>query len=95
MKPDISIKLSELDNLTALHYKIILYLDGIKESTQTQMGKAFGTRNQYVNKLCKELESMDIIRIKRIEGRNIYWALNPNPNLQIEGQVKMEGINNL
>ena len=92
MKSNIAIKLSEIKELTTYHYKVILYLDGTSEATQSQMCKQFGTTKQRVNKICKDLESMDIIQIKRKEGRNIFWELNTNPKLQIKGQIKLEDI---
>lgn len=92
LKSNIAIKLSEIKELTTYHYKVILYLDGAGEATQTQMSQQFDTTKQRVNKICKELESMDIIRIKRQEGRNIFWELNPKPKFQIKGQIKLEDI---
>lgn len=92
MKSNISIKLSEIKGLTTYHYKVILYLDGAGEATQSQMSKQFETSKQRVNKICKELESMDIIQIKRIEGRNVFWELNPKPTFQHKGQMKLDGI---
>lgn len=92
MKSDISIKLSKLKEITTYHYKVILYLDGVDEATQTQMSKEFETTKQRVNKVCKELASMDIIQVKRTEGRNVFWTLNPKPEFQIIGQLKLEDI---
>lgn len=79
MKSNIAIKLSEIKELTNYHYKVILYLDGASEATQSHMSKQFETTKQRVNKVCKDLESMDIIQIKRKEGRNVFWELNPKP----------------
>lgn len=79
MKSNIAIKLSEIKELTTYHYKVILYLDGAGEATQSHMSKQFETTKQRVNKVCKDLESMDIIQIKRKEGRNVFWELNPKP----------------
>lgn len=90
MKPNISIKLSEHKNLTTYHYKVILYLDGVEESTQTKMSENLGTTKQRINKICKELESMNIIKCKRKEGRNIYWELNPKPTFECKGQIKLD-----
>ena len=73
MKSNIAVKLSEIDNLTTTyHYKVILYLDGTGEATQTKMREHLGTTKQRINKICKELQSIDIIRIKHKEGRNIF-----------------------
>lgn len=68
MKPVIAIKLSEIKELTTYHYKVILYLDGNGESTQTKMSQDLETTKQRLNTVCKELQSMDIIRIKHKEG---------------------------
>ena len=92
MKSIIALKLSELKGLTTYHYKVILYLDGTGEATQTKMSEDLETRKQKINTICKELESMDIIQIKRIEGRNVFWELNPKPKFQIKGQIKLEDI---
>ena len=43
MKSNIAVKLSEIDNLTTYHYKVILYLDGTGEATQTKMSEHLGT----------------------------------------------------
>lgn len=96
MKPDVSKKLSKTDGLTTYNYKIILYLDAIKEANQSKMAEELlpvrceKARKQTINRACKELESMNIIRIKRKEGRNIIWELNPNPDVQIQGQTKID-----
>ncbi len=92
MKSSIAIKLSEIKELTTYHYKVILYLDGAGEATQAHMSKQFETTKQRVNKICKDLESMGIIQIKRKEGRNVFWELNSNPKFQIKGQMKLEYI---
>lgn len=92
LKSNTAIKLSEIKELTTYHYKVILYLHGAGEATQTQMSEQFETTKQRVNKICKELKSMDIIQIKRKEGRNIFWELNPKPNFQVKGQIKLENI---
>ena len=69
-----------------------MYLDGSGEATQTQMSQQLETTNQRFNTICKELESMDIVQVKRKEGRNIFWALNPNPKFQIKGQISIKYI---
>lgn len=90
MKPAIAIKLSEIKELTTYHYKVILYLYGHNESTQTKMSQDLETTKQRLNAICKELQSMDIIRVKRKEGRNIFWELNPKPTFQHKGQLKLD-----
>lgn len=90
MKPTVAIQLSELENLTTYHYKVILYLEGSGEATQTKMSEKLGTSKQRINTVCKELQSIDIIKVKRKEGRNIFWELNPKPTFQTKGQLKMD-----
>lgn len=92
MKPSTLVELAELKGLTTYHYKVILYLLGKKESTQTEMCREFDVSKQNINKICKELSSMNIIEIKRKEGRNIFWCLNPSPKFQVKGQLKLEDI---
>lgn len=92
MKPSVSIRISEIKELTTYHYKVILYLDGSGEATQSQMSERLETTKQRINAVCKELESMDIIQVKRKEGRNIFWELNPKPKFQIKGQMKLTNI---
>lgn len=92
MKSDILIKSAELKGLTTYHYKIILYLLGKKEATQAEMTQELETSKQNINKVCKELNSMNIIEIKRKEGRNMFWTLNQNPTFQAKGQMKLDDI---
>ncbi|MBQ8998147.1 MAG: winged helix-turn-helix transcriptional regulator [Clostridium sp.] len=93
MKANTSVQLAELKGLTTYHYKVILYLFGKKEATQSEMSKNFEVSKQNINKVCKELCSMDIISIKRKEGRNTFWSLNPNPRFQAKGQLRLEDFN--
>ena len=92
MKSNLSVSLAEHDELTTYHYKVILYLDGIGEATQTKMSEQLGTTKQRINKICKDLKSMDMIQVKRTEGRNVFWELNPKPKFQIKGQIKLEDM---
>ena len=85
-------KLSGMKELTTVHYKVILYLDGNGRGTQTEMSEHFGTTKQRINKICKELQSMDILRVESTLGRNVFWELNPKPKFQIKGQIKLEDI---
>ena len=84
--------LKHSQELKNYHYKIILYLDGVGTATQSQMSEYLGATKQRISVICIELQSMDIIKVNRKEGRNIFWELNPEPKLQIKGQVKMKGI---
>lgn len=90
IKSNVSIRLSELKELTTYHYKVILYLNGASEATQTQMSKSLNTTKQRINTICKELQSMDIIYVLRKEGRNVFWSLNPKPTFQEKGQIKLD-----
>lgn len=92
MKPNILIKLAELKELTTYHYKVILYLLGKKEATQAEMTQELETSKQNINKVCKDLSSIDIIEIKRKEGRNIFWVLNLNPTFKAKGQLTLDDI---
>ena len=89
MKKDTIKKLAELKGLTTYHYKVILYLMSETESTQVKVAESLGVKRQNINKTFKELDSMDIIQISRIDGKNIYWKLNSNPKLQIKGQLRL------
>ena len=90
LKSEVLTKLSELKGLTTYHYKVILYLIGSKEVTQSQMAEILGIKKQNINKTFKDLSSYDIIRVNRIEGNNIFWSLNPNPRFEIKGQIKID-----
>ena len=90
MKSNILKRLSEEKSLTTYHYKVILYLLGVKSATQTEVANALDVKKQNINKIFKELHSMDIIIKDRVEGRNIYWKSNPNPTFQEKGQIKLE-----
>lgn len=77
MKINLYKELAEIKGLTTYHYKVILYLLGCKEATQSEMSVAFGVSKQNINRVFKDLLSMDIIIKSRTEGRNIFWKLNP------------------
>ena len=90
IKNDVIKELAELKGLTTYHYKVILYLMCEKESTQVKIAESLGVKRQNINKTFKDLESMDIIKVSRVEGKNIYWKLNTSPKLQVKGQLKLE-----
>lgn len=92
MKINLYKELAEIKGLTTYHYKVILYLFGCKEVTQSEMSVAFGVSKQNINRVFKDLISMDIIVKSKTEGRNIFWKLNPSPKLQIKGQMNMDNI---
>ena len=92
MKPNILIKIAGLKGLTTYHYKVILYLLGKKEATQAEMTQELETSKQNINKVCKDLSSINIIEIKRKEGRNIFWVLNLNPIFKAKGQLTLDDI---
>lgn len=89
-KSDILLKISELKGLTTYHYKVILQLLCLSELTQSQVAENLGVRKQNMNKIFKDLSSLDIIKINRTEGKNIFWSLNPNPRFEIKGQIKLD-----
>lgn len=90
IKDSIIKELSELKSLTTYHYKIILYLLCEKEATQTEIAQRLEVKKQNINKVFKDLESMNIIIKNRVEGKNIFWALNPTPRLQPKGQLRLD-----
>lgn len=92
IKNDTIRELAELKGLTTYHYKVILYLMSEKESTQVKIAESLGTKRQNINRVFKDLHSMDIVEISRSEGKNIYWKLNAKPELQVKGQMKLEEI---
>ena len=90
IKSEVIKELAELKGLTTYHYKVILYLMSEKESTQVKIAESLGVKRQNINKVFKDLDSMNIIETSRVEGKNIYWKLNTNPKLQVKGQLKIE-----
>ena len=90
IKSNVIKELAELKGLTTYHYKVILYLMSEKESTQVKIAESLGVKRQNINKVFKDLDSMNIIETSRVEGKNIYWKLNTNPKLQVKGQLKIE-----
>ena len=90
IKSNVIKELAELKGLTTYHYKVILYLMSEKESTQVKIAESLGVKRQNINKVFKDLDSMNIIETSRVEGKNIYWKLNTNPKLQVKGQLKLE-----
>lgn len=49
------IKLAEQKGLTTYHYKVLFYLMGEKEATQTQISKGLDISKQNINKVFKDL----------------------------------------
>ena len=90
LKQDIIKQLAELKGLTTYHYKVIMYLMSEKETTQAKAAEDLEVRKQNIHKVFKDLNSMNIIKISRTEGKNIYWDLNPKPTFQMKGQLKLE-----
>ena len=69
-----------------------MLLLGNTELTQVEMAEILGIAKQNVNKICKDLQSMDIIQKKRSVGRNIYWNLNPSPQIGVKGQLSIYDV---
>lgn len=90
MKIEILRQLAELKELTTYHYKVILLLLASKEATQTQIAKILDVPKQNINRVFRDLVSMNIVIESRKEGTSIFWKLNPKPNLQVNGQIKLK-----
>lgn len=90
MKSTVLRQLCELKELTTYHYKVILYLMSCNEASQTQIAKELGTPKQNINRVFKDLSSMDVVIHSRKEGNSIFWKLNPNPKFQTKGQLKLD-----
>lgn len=86
IKDDIIKEFVRFKDLKTSHYRIILWLMVEKETTQSNYAEKLEIQRQNVNRAFKDLQSMDIITISRVEGKNIYWKLNTNPTFQIRGQ---------
>ena len=81
---------ARLDGLTTYHYKV-LFLLMQKSMTQSQMSEELGVMRQNMNKVCKELESMNLITTERTEGRNRFLGINKNmKDVGVKGQLKFE-----
>lgn len=61
-----------------------------KEASQSQISKALEVPKQNINRVFKDLSSMDIIIHSRKEGTSIFWKLNDNPKFQTKGQLKLD-----
>lgn len=90
MKPTVLRQLCELKELTTYHYKVILFLMSCNDATQTQIVKALEVPKQNINRLFKDLSSMDIVIHSRKERNYIFWKLNTNPKFQVKGQLKLD-----
>jgi len=87
------LKKEELYNLYAIdvhlktyHYKVLFLLIQ-RDRTQSQICSELGISKQNLNKICKELLSIGYIFCSKVIGRNKYLKINPNPNVQVKGQV--------
>lgn len=78
--------------LTTYHYKTIFYLYGNDEITQSQIAEQLKVPKQNINRVMRDLKSMDIVKQSKVVGRNIYWKLNPSPNFQLPGQINLDDI---
>lgn len=90
MKPTVLRQLCELKELTTYHYKVILFLMSCNEANQTQIAKVLEVPKQNINRVFKDLSSMDIVIHSRKEGNSIFWKLNTNPKFQAIGQLKLD-----
>lgn len=76
-------------NLKTYHYKV-LFLLKTGDMTQANICKELGVSKQNLNKIIKELESIGYIKVHHEEGRNKYYQIDNNPNLQLKGQQAFE-----
>ena len=53
------------------------------------MAKTLNVPKQNINRIFKDLVSMNIVVESRKECTSIFQKLNPKPNLQVNGQIKL------
>lgn len=58
--------------------------------SQTQITKALEVPKQNINRVFKDLSSIDVVIHSRKECNSIFWKLNPNPKFQAKGQLKLD-----
>lgn len=81
-----------VQDLTTYHYKILLLL-GARTLTQAQLCETLNVKKQNLHKYIKELETMNLIEVDRIEGRNKFYRSITNVNRltgNIKGQTKID-----
>lgn len=75
-------------NLTTYHYKVILLLMS-KEFTQSQIANILNVKKQNIYSVCRDLRSMDIVYEGSRVGNSVYLTLNPQPKVQLKGQINL------
>ena len=75
-------------SLKTYHFKVLFLLMN-NERTQTEICSELGMSKQNLNKICKTLLSIGYISFSRTIGRNKYLKINPNPIIQIKGQLHL------
>ena len=60
-----------------------------KELTQSQIATILNAKKQNIYSVCRDLKSMDIIQEYSRIGNNIYLTLNPQPQVQLKGQMNL------
>jgi len=75
-------------DLTTYHYRVLFLLMQC-ERTQAQICAELSYKKQNINKICKDLLSIDYISFGKVVGKNKYLKINSNPDIQAKGQIKM------
>ncbi|WP_430886536.1 MarR family transcriptional regulator [Fusibacter sp. JL216-2] len=75
-------------DLTATQYKVLLLLRS-GERTQSEIAKELFSKRQNVNKACKILEGIGLIVRSKTIGRNVYFKVVDNPDVQMKGQTSL------
>ena len=81
-----------LQDLTTYHYKILLLLN-VKSYSQTQLAELLNIKKQNAYEYVKKLEALNLVEVKKIEGRNkFYKAITNVERIQnfIPGQQRIE-----
>lgn len=78
-------------NMKTYHYKVILLLME-RPRTQTELCSELGMQKQNLNKICKDLISIGYLLHGDTIGRNIYLKINPNPDIQLIGQLSLKNV---
>lgn len=68
--------------LTPCEYKCALTLLEYGECTQIQLSNKLDIARQNINKAINHLEKLGVIEKVRIEGRNIFFSVNTNFEIQ-------------
>jgi len=75
-------------DLKTYHYRV-LFLLMQHERTQSEICSELGISKQNLNKICRNLLSIGYILQGKMVGRNKYLKINPNPSIQVKGQLSI------